>query len=141
MIHVQRKTGAGARTWGIVPSTVPSLLRDAPIVVAGFALFWALLTLAQHSLAPVSTHTEIDLSPLSLPACATYSVLRIAISYALSLIVAMAWGYAAAHNPRVERVAIPMLDTLQSIPVLSFLPGVMLAMVALFPARELGVEL
>ena len=36
---------------------------------------------------------------------------------------------------------IPLLDTLQSIPVLSFLPGVMLSMVALFPHRQLGVEL
>jgi NitT/TauT family transport system permease protein len=36
---------------------------------------------------------------------------------------------------------IPLLDVLQSIPVLSFLPGVMLAMVALFPSRQLGVEL
>ena len=36
---------------------------------------------------------------------------------------------------------VPLLDTLQSIPVLSFLPGVMVAMVALFPTRQLGVEL
>ena len=36
---------------------------------------------------------------------------------------------------------IPLLDTLQSIPVLSFLPAVMVAMVALFPTRQLGVEL
>jgi NitT/TauT family transport system permease protein len=36
---------------------------------------------------------------------------------------------------------IPLLDTLQSIPVLSFLPGVMISMVALFPTRQLGVEL
>ena len=36
---------------------------------------------------------------------------------------------------------IPLLDTLQSIPVLSFLPGVMLAMVALFPSRQVGIEL
>ena len=36
---------------------------------------------------------------------------------------------------------IPLLDTLQSIPVLSFLPTVMIAMVALFPSRQLGVEL
>ncbi len=34
-----------------------------------------------------------------------------------------------------------LLDILQSIPVLSFLPGVMLAMIALFPARQLGVEI
>ena len=36
---------------------------------------------------------------------------------------------------------IPLLDTLQSIPVLSFLPGVMISMVALFPTRQLGIEL
>jgi NitT/TauT family transport system permease protein len=36
---------------------------------------------------------------------------------------------------------VPLLDTLQSIPVLSFLPGVMVAMVALFPTKQLGVEL
>ena len=141
MTRAQNKSGAVARAWQTVPATVPSLLRDAPIIVAGFALFWALLMLAQHSLAPVNAHAEISLSPLALPRYATYSVLRIAISYALSLFVAVAWGYAAARNPRVERFAIPMLDTLQSIPVLSFLPGVMLAMVALFPTRELGVEL
>ena len=35
---------------------------------------------------------------------------------------------------------IPLLDVLQSIPVLSFLPPVMIAMVALFPGRQLGVE-
>lgn len=128
-------------TWGIVPSAVPSLLRDAPIIIAGFALFYALLLLARHSLAPVNAHAEISLSPLVLPKYAMYSVLRIAISYLLSLVVAVAWGYAAARNHRVERFMIPMLDTLQSIPVLSFLPGVMLAMVALFPSRELGVEL
>ena len=34
---------------------------------------------------------------------------------------------------RAERIMIPLLDILQSIPVLSFLPGVMLSMVALFP--------
>jgi NitT/TauT family transport system permease protein len=36
---------------------------------------------------------------------------------------------------------IPLLDTLQSIPVLSFLPGVMVAMVTLIPTKQLGVEL
>jgi NitT/TauT family transport system permease protein len=51
------------------------------------------------------------------------------------------YGYIAAYNPRAERYMVPLLDVLQSIPVLSFLPGVMLAMVALFPSRQLGVEL
>ncbi len=53
----------------------------------------------------------------------------------------MGYGYIAAYTPRVEAVMIAALDILQSIPVLSFLPGVMLAMVALFPSRQLGLEL
>ncbi len=66
---------------------------------------------------------------------------RIAIAYFLSLIVALVYGYLAAHHSTAERLMIPLLDTLQSIPVLSFLPGVMVAMVALFPTSQLGVEL
>jgi NitT/TauT family transport system permease protein len=67
--------------------------------------------------------------------------LRITIAYGLSLGFALVYGYVAAYNARAERFMIPLLDVLQSIPVLSFLPPVMLAMVALFPSRQLGVEM
>jgi NitT/TauT family transport system permease protein len=63
------------------------------------------------------------------------------IAYLLSLLFTLVYGYVAAYNKRAERFMVPLLDVLQSIPVLSFLPGVMLAMVALFPSRQLGVEL
>ncbi len=66
--------------------------------------------------------------------------MRISIAYLLSLAFTLVYGYVAAYNPRAERFMIPLLDVLQSIPVLSFLPGVMLAMVVLFPGRQLGVE-
>ncbi len=72
---------------------------------------------------------------------ALYSLVRILVAYAISLVFALAYGYAAAKSKRAEIVLIPLLDILQSIPVLSFLPGVMLAMVAVFPNRQLGVEL
>src|SRR6516165_5726443 len=55
--------------------------------------------------------------------------------------VGLTYGYIAARNTTAERFMIPLLDTLQSIPVLSFLPGVMLSMVALFPASQFGLEL
>jgi NitT/TauT family transport system permease protein len=61
------------------------------------------------------------------------------LAYILSLLFALGYGYLAAYNKRLEGVMVAMLDVLQSIPVLSFLPGVMLAMVALFPTRQLGV--
>jgi NitT/TauT family transport system permease protein len=67
-------------------------------------------------------------------------VARIALAYVLSLAVTLVYGYVAAHHAKAEKLMIPLLDTLQSIPVLCFLPGVMVAMVALFPTRQLGVE-
>ena len=135
------KSLAGLPAWAALPSAVPSILRDAPIMLGALALFYALLATTHYWLAPVNAQAEISLAPSALPQYAMYSLLRIAISYALSLMVAIACGYAAAYNARVERFMIPVLDTLQSIPVLSFLPGVMLAMVSLFPGRQLGLEL
>ncbi len=76
-----------------------------------------------------------------MPKYALYSVLRITIAYVFSLVFTLIYGYVAAYNRKAERFMIPLLDTLQSIPVLSFLPGVMISMVALFPTRQLGVEL
>ena len=90
---------------------------------------------------PFTPSVEISRSLRALPAYAGYSLLRITIAYILSLGFTLVYGYVAAYNQRAERFMIPLLDVLQSIPVLSFLPGVMLAMVALFPGRQLGVEL
>jgi NitT/TauT family transport system permease protein len=127
--------------WGTIPTAVPSIVRDLPVILAAFALFYALLSLTHYWLTPVSVDTQIDLSPSALPRYAMYSVLRIAIAYVLSLGFTLVYGYVAAYNARAERFMIPLLDTLQSIPVLSFLPGVMVAMVSLFPTRQIGVEL
>jgi NitT/TauT family transport system permease protein len=117
-----------------------NLLTDIPILFAGLALFYGLLALARYWTGPINTHAEIRLDAWALPVYAAYSVARIASAYLLSLVVAIAYGYIAARNAKAERLMIPLLDTLQSIPVLCFLPGVMVAMVALFPTRQLGVE-
>ena len=118
-----------------------SLLKDFPVLLAGFALFYGLLTFARSWVGPVSAHAEIDLNPTALPKYALFSLLRIAGAYCLSLLFTLVYGYVAAYNRRAEKLMIPLLDTMQSIPVLSFLPGVMASMVALFPTRQLGVEL
>ena len=135
------KTSAGVLTWGTIPRSVPSILQDLPIIFAGLALFYAFLSLTHYWLAPANAQTAIQLRVSALPKYAMFSVLRIAIAYVFSLAFTLVYGYIAAYNARAERFMIPLLDTLQSIPVLSFLPGVMLAMVALFPTRQLGVEL
>jgi NitT/TauT family transport system permease protein len=132
---------AGALTWGNFPQYIPSLLRDLPILLAAFSVFYAFLAMARHWFAPVTSQVEIDLRPGALFEYSMFSVTRIAIAYAMSLVFSIGYGYVAAYNAKAERLMIPLLDTLQSIPVLSFLPGVMLAMVALFPSRQFGIEL
>jgi NitT/TauT family transport system permease protein len=132
---------AKALVWGIFPEDAPSLLKDLPVFLATFSVFFAFLAVTRYWLTPVNSRTEIDLRPGALPAYAMFSFMRIAISYVISLVFSIVYGYVAAHSAKAERVMIPLLDTLQSIPLLSFLPGVMLAMVALFPNRQFGIEL
>jgi NitT/TauT family transport system permease protein len=129
------------RLWSQIPSLEVSHLPDVIMFAAGIALFYGVVTVGRGWLGPFTPSVEISRSLGALPAYAGYSLLRIAIAYFLSLMFTLVYGYVAAYNPRAERFMIPLLDVLQSIPVLSFLPGVMLAMVALFPGRQLGVEL
>jgi NitT/TauT family transport system permease protein len=127
--------------WGIVPVGATSLAKDLPIVLGGIGLFYGVVAFARYWSGPVNSQAEISLHPAALPKYALFSVLRIAIAYMLSFVFTLVYGYVAAYNRKAERFMIPLLDTLQSIPVLSFLPGVMISMVALFPSRQLGVEL
>ncbi len=128
------------RIWAQLPSIEISYLPDILMFGAGIALFYGVLVVGRTWLGPITPQVEISRSPLALVAYAGYSLLRITVAYVLSLAFTLVYGYVAAYNPRAERFMIPLLDVLQSIPVLSFLPGVMLAMVALFPGRQLGVE-
>src|ERR1700723_3684785 len=128
------------RLWTQIPRLQISYLPDLLMFAAAIALFYGVITVGRTWLGPFTPEVEISRSPLALPIYAGYPLLRIAIAYVLSLLFTMVYGYVAAYNTRAERFLIPLLDVLQSIPVLSFLPGVMLAMVALFPSRQLGVE-
>jgi len=127
--------------WGIVPAGATSLARELPIVLAGMGVFYGILAFARYWSGPISSQAEISLSPSALPKYALFSVLRIVTAYLISFVFTLVYGYTAAYNRRAEKFMVPLLDTLQSIPVLSFLPPVMIAMVALFPSRQLGVEL
>src|SRR5215471_8669900 len=114
---------------------------DLCVAAIALACFFAVVQIAKYWFGHPVPEIVISLSPRALPLYAFYSVVRIGIAYLLSLFFAIAYGYIAAYNRRLEALMIAGLDILQSIPVLSFLPGVMLAMVALFPTRQLGVEM
>jgi NitT/TauT family transport system permease protein len=127
--------------WGVVPAGASSLFRELPIVFGGIALFYSVVAFARYWSGPMNSQAEISLQPAALPRYALFSVLRISAAYCFSLAFTLVYGYLAAYNRKAERLMVPLLDTLQSIPVLSFLPPVMISMVALFPSRQLGVEL
>ncbi|MCB2297563.1 ABC transporter permease [Clostridium tagluense] len=84
---------------------------------------------------------EISTNIANLPMYAFLSVRRMMIAYILSLIFTFVYGYIAANNKKAEKFMIPILDILQSIPVLSFLPAVVLGLMAIFPNGNLGIEI
>ncbi len=129
------------RIWSVLPRVSVAGLPDLMMFSGGLALFYGVIQVGRNWLGPFKPQVVISRSVSDLPVYAGYSLLRIALAYVLSLLFAVTYGYIAAYRPRAERFMIPLLDVLQSIPVLSFLPGVMLAMAALFPGRQLGVEM
>jgi len=136
-----RPAGSAGIPWPSRPWVGRSFLVDVPIFAFCLALLYCVVMLAHYWSGPLTPQVDIDLHARALPLYALYSMLRISIANLLSLAFTIAYGYTAAYHARAERVMVPLLDVLQSIPVLSFLPGVMLAMVALFPRRQLGLEL
>lgn len=116
-------------------------LLDVCVAAMGLAVFYGIVHIATLWAGPSSEQMVVSLSPRALPQYAFYSIVRIFLAYLLSLFFAVSYGYMAAYNNQVEAFMIAALDIMQSIPVLSFLPPVMLAMIALFPTRHVGVEL
>jgi NitT/TauT family transport system permease protein len=124
----------------VVERTWPFFL-DLTVAAGLLAGFYAILWVAKFWFSGAVPEVEIYRSPSHLPLYAFYSTVRIFVAYLLSLVFAIGYGYIAAYNKRVEALMIATLDILQSIPVLSFLPAVMLAMMSLIPSRQLGIEL
>ena len=118
-----------------------SFVADVAVFAGILGILYALVVSGRIWLQPFTPVANISSNPRALPLYAAYSLVRITIAYFLSLLFALAYGFVAAKSERAAKVLLPLLDILQSIPVLSFLPGVMLAMVALFPGRQLGLEL
>jgi NitT/TauT family transport system permease protein len=121
------------RTWPFV--------IDMGVGLFALAVFMAIVHTASYWMGSAVPVSPISESARSLPLYSLYSVMRIGIAYFLSLTFAVTYGYIAARNARVEAWMIAVLDILQSIPVLSFLPPVLLAMIALVPHRQLGIEM
>jgi NitT/TauT family transport system permease protein len=101
------------------------LLGLAALLYAGVRLAFA----APRSIAGPAIST----SPAALPWYALLSIGRMTVAYFLSLVFSLAYGYASARHRAANRVLLPLLDVLQSVPILSFLPVVLLGLSAVLP--------
>ncbi len=118
-------------------------LADVAVILGALVL---LATIAQVgsgalvSFVPPKTVPSIDLDPRNLPYYAARSTLRMFVGLLWSLIFTFAYGFAAAKSRKAERVLVPLLDILQSVPVLGFLSITVTGFIALFPGSLLGLE-
>ncbi|MFN8455900.1 MAG: ABC transporter permease subunit [Anaerolineae bacterium] len=122
-----------------LPQTPAFTLGDGLILLGLATLLYLGIRLAFNAPAVVSG-PDISLSPLAIPWYALLSIGRMAAAYFLSLIFSLFYGYAAARNRTARLVLMPLLDVLQSVPILSFLPVVLLGFTAVLP-ENLAAEL
>jgi len=118
-----------------------SLPSDLLVLALLGAVIYGLFAFSQEWQSSFNPATKIDLSTGSLPKYALFSALRGLIAFVISLIFTFVIGFWAAKSATAEKIIIPLLDILQSIPVLGFLPGLVLALVAVFPRTNTGLEL
>jgi NitT/TauT family transport system permease protein len=132
----------------VIPSAFP--LRRLSFGLPDLAVFLGALVLlalvakvgagAFVAFVPPKTLPSIDLDPRNLPYYAGRSTLRMFVALAASVAFTFVYGYSAARSRYAERVLVPLLDILQSVPVLGFLSITVTGFIALFPGSLLGLE-
>ena len=106
--------------------------------------FLILLTITIHQTTEplaVLEQTPGSLDPWQLPFFAFRTSLRMLVALALSFVFSIGYGTLAAKSRRAEKILIPILDILQSIPILGYISFTVLFFLALFPGQVLGAEL
>lgn len=121
------------------PTYRPITWGDGVVLVTVAVLIYAGVRVALN--APrVIQGPSISLSPYALPWYAALSLGRMVTAYILSVLFALVYGYLAAYNRRAEQILLPLLDVLQSVPILSFLPVVLLSFSTILP-QNVAAEL
>jgi NitT/TauT family transport system permease protein len=112
----------------------------AVLLVLGVMVFLA--EASRHLLAPLSElkMTPISLDPANLPEYAARTTLRMLAALVLSLVFTFTYATLAARNKHAELVLVPLLDILQSVPILGFISVTVVFFLSLAPGRVLGAE-
>jgi NitT/TauT family transport system permease protein len=116
---------------------------DIVVGAALVALIYGLVRLAPALNAPFLPSTapsSVSTDPANLPYYAVRSLVRMFAALIVSLIFTFAYATAAARLRHLDKVLLPVLDILQSVPVLGFLSVTVTAFINLFPGSELGLE-
>ncbi|MFP3553570.1 ABC transporter permease subunit [Paraburkholderia sp. SIMBA_049] len=129
---------ANASAWRVLPNrwdfiAFPLIICVIAMAVVGF----------HETLAPISTlqSEPISLDPANLPEYALRTTLRMLAAMVASLTFTLVYGTLAAKSRRAGQVLVPILDILQSVPVLGYISFTVTFFLALFPSRVLGAEL
>jgi NitT/TauT family transport system permease protein len=115
--------------------------QDSLLILTIISLLLFMIRTATQFTGEYHPNLVIETALSVLPSYTAQTFLRIAIAYFLSLLFSIIYAYIAYHSSVLAKVLIPLLDILQSIPVLSFLPGVVLALISLFPGERIGIEI
>ncbi len=132
--------------WGLPVRSWQDRLRPNFWDVVAFPLLFGILAMivvgAGGMTKPfdLGEQTTISLDPLNLPYYAMRTVLRMFIALGVSFAFTLIYAAAAAKSRMAEKILIPVLDILQSIPILSFLTITVTGWIALFPGSLLGPE-
>ncbi|WP_448168439.1 ABC transporter permease [Burkholderia ambifaria] len=129
---------ANASAWRVLPNrwdavAFPLIIGILAMAIVGF----------HQTLAPIATlqTQKISLDPSNLPEYALRTTLRMLAAMVASLMFTLVYGTLAAKSRRIGMVLIPILDILQSVPVLGYISFTVTFFLALFPGRVLGAEL
>ncbi|AOJ01288.1 MULTISPECIES: ABC transporter permease [Burkholderia] len=129
---------ANASAWRVLPNrwdfiAFPLIICVIAMAVVGF----------HETMAPIATLNtqKISLDPANLPEYALRTTLRMLAAMVASLVFTLVYGTLAAKSRRAGMVLVPILDILQSVPVLGYISFTVTFFLALFPSRVLGAEL
>lgn len=115
--------------------------QDTLMIFAVLALLFVIIKTASNFVGKYNPDFVIYTDIRYLPGYTLQTLLRMVAAYFLSLGFTLVYAYSAYRSAIASKILLPLLDILQSIPVLSFLPGVVLALIAVFPGQRIGVEL
>jgi NitT/TauT family transport system permease protein len=122
--------------------TLPFGLPDVAVTLGVLTLLAVVAKVGAGAFVPFTAKIvpHINLDPRNLPYYAARSTLRMFVALVWSTLFTLVYGYFAARSKRAERVLIPLLDILQSVPVLGYLSVIITAFIALFRGSLLGLE-